>query len=120
MKEVICQFCQRKCRPDRNDLVSAPFWRCDYHGGVVVKYYYSDLPDENWCTLVMRYITDEASYHANFFYDNPRLTYKFSIDRVKKGWRGIMEYTEIFTLDFHPDITPETLPNKITKYIIFS
>jgi hypothetical protein len=119
MKEVICQFCQRKCRPDMIKSGGA-FWRCDYHGGVVVKYYYPLTTDETWSTLVMVYNTDEATYHANFFYDNPKITYKFRVDRVKKGWRGILESTEIFTLDFHPEITPDNLPNKITKYIIFS
>lgn len=119
MKEVICQFCNRKCRLDRGPA-GMSFWRCDYHGGVVVKYFYPITDYETWHTLVMVYITDEATYHANFFYDNPNTTYKFRVDRVKKGWKGLLEATEIFTLDFYPDITPENLPNKITKYIIFS
>lgn len=115
MREVICQFCQRKCR-----LEDKSHWRCDYHGGVVVKYYYPENLTDEWYTLTMVYRTDEAMYHAAFLYNNPLRDWKFKINKVKKGYRGLLSETEIFRLDFHPDITPENLPNKITKYIIFS
>ena len=119
MKEVICQFCKRKCRPD-NAPGPAGYWRCDYHGGVVVKYCFAVQPGQNWHNLTLSYKTDEAKYHAVFLYDNPNYTYKFRIDRVKKGWMGLVQETAIFHLDFHPEITPENLPDKIKTYILFS
>ena len=120
MKEVICKFCERKCRWDLGLMGNVGYWRCDYHGGVVVKYNFSKDSNNPYYTIIMVYQTETMYYQANFFYDNPNFPYKFRLDNMKRGYLGKLDAEEIFTLDFHPDITPDNLPNKITKYVIFS
>ncbi len=120
MREVICQFCQKKCRPDTGQSLST-YWRCDYHGDIVVKYMYpQENLKQNWHTLILVCKTDHAYFHACFFYDNPDLTYKFRIDRVVKLRNNQLDAKEIFHLDFHPEMTPENARAKIGKYVLFS
>lgn len=117
-QKVICQFCEKPCRIEYAGIT---YYRCDYHGDIVVKYMYPPKYCENmdWHTLILVCKTDEYYYHAVFFYNNPEFTYKFRIDRVKMI-KGKLIGEEIFHLDFHPKMTPENARDKITKYVLFS
>lgn len=117
MKEVKCQYCQRKCRPDTSQGIK--YWRCDYHGSTVVKYLVANEP-EIWHTTILQCRHRETTYHVSFFFDNPNYLYKFRIDKIKVH-RYVSSAEPIVTLDFHPDnITPENVSNKLPTLLLFS
>lgn len=115
---IECIYCKRKCRhfkPDRkhhSDVTS--YWRCDFHGSVTVRHYVGLDNKLTSHSLVAFY--REVQYQAVFFhYEDPPM--KFRIDRINPYPRT----TEtVMTLDFHPDITPENVQDKIKTYIMFS
>ncbi len=120
---IECIYCKRKCRnfkPDpktSSDVTS--YWRCDYHGAVTVRHYvgFDNLNGERKITshsLVAFY--KDTQYQAVFFhYDDPPS--KFRIDRINPYPRTTLT---VMTLDFHPDLTPDNIQEKIKTYLLFS
>lgn len=117
-----CKFCNRKCRkvsPEKGDHDRAPYWRCDYHGSVVVKHYWiNDVmlqPMLSYVALIAYYKEDR--YAACLMYNYDHYPYKFRLDKVNPYPKTTQS---IITLDFHPDITPENVTQKLPTLILFS
>ena len=118
MVMINCQYCNQPCRkvaPGKFEQQRMPYFQCDYHGGTVVKY----LAQDTWRTTILVFHLKEATYHACFFYDNPNLPEKFRVDKVKNK-PGQIGADSVFSLDFHPDITPENVQKKCAMYMVFS
>lgn len=113
-----CIYCQRKCRhfkPDRktsSDVTS--YWRCDYHGSVTVKHYVG--LDQTCTSHALMVIYRETQYQAVFFHYEGAPS-QFRIDKINPYPRTTQT---IMTLDFHPDLTPENVQDKIKTYLLFS
>lgn len=118
---VNCQFCQRPCRK-----VATTVYRCDYHGAIVVQYvlnaFRANLDIDTYNTiLVFQY--HDATYNATFINDSNNAI-KFRVDKVlfKKGRiaGGTTINTLVFTLEFHPEITPDNVQKKMPLYMLMS
>lgn len=115
---IECIYCKRKCRrfkPDpktSSDITS--YYRCDYHGAVTVRHYVG-LDNEITSHALVAFYRDEQ-YQAVFFHHDS-LSYKFRIDKINPYPRTIQT---VMNLEFHPDLTPENVQDKIKTYIMFS
>jgi hypothetical protein len=97
-----------------------PAYQCDYHGSVRVQFIamaLGDVTSYTWTSLICRF--KETNYRVNFYHGKLDPTHpKFSIAKIPFDNRKPSE--TIFTLDFHPDITPENVESKLPVYLTFS
>jgi len=119
---IKCHFCQRTCRkvvPNQKEFDRTPYWRCDYHGSTVVRQYYISVQAEPLCISHIGLITyyKDLQYGAYLFFDEAHFPHKFRIDKINPYPRTTQT---VMTLDFHPDITPENVQQKLPTYIMFS
>lgn len=116
---IECIYCKRKCRRFKPDYkqTSDPtaYWRCDYHGAVAVRYYIG-LDSQLTSHALVAFYRD-VQYQALFFHHDGLLPCKFRIDRINPYPQTMQT---VMTLDFHPDLTPENIQDKIKTYIMFS
>jgi hypothetical protein len=115
---IECIYCKRKCRSFKPDPKSSSdvtsYYRCDYHGAVTVKHYVG--LDQNVTSHSLVAFYKDTQYQAVFFHYDGSPS-KFRIDRINPYPRTTQT---VMTLDFHPDITPENVQDKIKTYIMFS
>lgn len=115
-----CYYCQKLCRrftPDGKQVDYTTYWQCDYHGSVTIRHYpkipsHADILYSH--SLVLYY--KDSKYQAIFFHDDNSI-YKFRIDKLNPYPRTVQM---VMTLDFHPDLTPENVQDKIKTYLLFS
>ena len=115
-----CTYCQAECRKivtnDRpTGRMNSPAYQCDYHGSVRVQFF--ELPNAYWASFICRY--KETNYRVNFYGGDIDPTHpRFSIAKIPFDLKKPSE--TIFTLDFHPDITPDNVESKLPIYLTFS
>lgn len=112
LMNVNCHFCNKLCRKHdaKYPVMTRHIWQCDYHGAVRV--WHTFIGDIKSVTLVV--IHKEQNYHATFVFnvDKP----SFYINHPTKQ----NPVNVIFNLDFHPDITPENIADKLPTYLTFA
>lgn len=126
MNYFMCKFCNRPCRPCYEDPKSASrsmydkHWRCDYHG-IAVKHI--GVPPDELTSLVLSVNYKDYQYDCMFNYDitTPSggliATYPFRILKMNRAPKTV---EVVVSLDFHPDITPENVVQKLPTLILFS
>ncbi len=90
----------------------AYYWQCDYHGAVMVRHYKMD--DLNLIGLVFPH--NDQLYQATFVSDpsSPKPP-SFYIQKLGNKVQDI-----VCSLDFHPDLNPDNILDKIKTYLVFS
>jgi hypothetical protein len=114
---INCKFCQKPCRK-----IGSATHQCDYHGGTVVKYVLNEFRvnyDVDTYNTILVFSYNDKTYHASFLYDN-NTPVKFRVDRVLLKRYRIAGIEPVFTLDFHPNITPDNVQKKMQTYIMMS
>ena len=122
---VNCKYCNRPCRKsayDRFSFSHLPTFQCDYHGATVVRYIQEPSPTEWYITFLVFYYKEQP-YQATFYYNDPPYfgNQKFQVEKItlkKPGSQRVQE--PVFTLDFHPEITPENVQKKLSMYMVFA
>lgn len=123
MNNIQCHFCKRLCREvstreGQFRTVTLGFnraWQCDYHG-VTRVWHVPASNDPKILDVVLVTIHKEQLYLASFFYGYDHPT-KFRIDKLNRSPRT---NETIISLEFYPEITPETIQQKLPTLILFS
>lgn len=123
MNYFLCKFCNRPCRPcyeDKNSPSRSMYdkhWRCDYHG-VAVKHI--GYPPDELTSVVLSVQHKGYQYDCMFNYHKDQSTLSYPPFRIMKMNPSPRTVEIVVTLDFHPDITPENVYNKLPTLILFS
>lgn len=109
---VNCHYCNRLCRKNnaKYPIMTRYVWQCDYHGAVRV--WHAFIGEIKSITLVVMH--KEQAFHVVFSFNGDKKT--FRIDRPTNS----NPVNTIFTLDFHPDINPDNIAEKLPTYLTFS
>lgn len=116
-----CSYCQRPCRKIIASQNPFGTYQCEYHGAVRVQF--SDNPntmnpDAHSCTILIC-LVKESNYQVTFFYGNHGPSHpKFSVSKLPFDPKKTSQL--IFNLDFHPDITPDNIKDKLPTLLTFS
>jgi len=110
-----CKFCEHLCK-DHVGPTGIPYVYCDKHNEAIVKY----MPaGDIWLTTVIGFKYKDSYFHACFFDNNPNIKEKFRIDKIINAYYPTQYAESIISLDFQPDITPENVSEKLSKYLSF-